>query len=406
MNQKLSPIIWALAPLLLLGPTLTCMVPRIMAPLFDVTVLAAILIDVYQRRAKPLFDKQLAAVFGALLLWGTISQIWTINPDQTPIKVLQLALPFGLSVLLIPILKKLNKTDIERLGTLLIAGLGLGIIAYFVEMTFGYPLYDLVRGGYSDDIADVRQNKPAVLLALWAYMVFPFLIPYQTRILRVMAVLLGVFLFEATFSSKSASAQMILAAVPVFAAVLWLLPARLSLGLTLIFATILTMGMPFIAVGVDRHTDWRNSTVINDSLKSRIEIWDQAARRTFERPVLGWGLDASPKMPNRDDISYMTPTKHLHISHLHPHNGPLQIWFELGLIGIACVVALYALFYRRIKALPDVMAQKYAIFMWATTFFYTLSIWGIWQSWFVATLCFVGLMTYVGLRHLEDQASR
>jgi O-antigen ligase len=395
---RTSPVVWALAPLLVLGPMLTCGIPRVMAPLFIACAVFAVLADCYAREARPDFDKWLAVLFGALLAFGAVSWFWNINPDHTFTKAGQLLGIFAPTVCLVPVIGRLTPYDLKRIGILVATGLGLGIAVYLNEMFRNYPLYALTHGPKNHDIADVKQNKAAVLLALWLYMCFPFFVPRRPIAPRLLFLIAIPVVFYATFGSKSASAQLILACVPVGAVILYFIPARFSLALTLFVTGFMAVSMPFVAYSIAHHTQWQTSTTINDSVKSRIEIWDQAARRSFEKPILGWGLDAAPLIPNRDDKSYNSAFS---VHHLHPHNGLLQVWEELGAVGVLMLCALFKIFYVRIRTMADTAAQKYAVFMWAVVFLYTLSIWGIWQTWFTATLTFMGLMTYAGTRQIS-----
>ena len=61
----------------------------------------------------------------------------------------------------------------------------------------------------------------------------------------------------------------------------------------------------------------------------RLLIWSFTGDRIAERPLTGWGLDASRAIPGgRDPIrpgeAWMP---------LHPHNAALQLWLELGAPG-------------------------------------------------------------------------
>lgn len=396
-HTKISPAVWALAPMLAMGPALTCGVPRIMAPLFIFSALAAIVADGLQRRQKPVFDLNLGTIFVCLLVFGAASFGWTVYPEGTFSKVGQLAGIFGTLCALVPVIGRFTAVDLKRIGLFTFTGLAFGAGVYLFEMHNGFLFYALTHGPDNHDIMDVKQNKPAVLLGLWLYMSFAFFVPGQSVLKRILFVAMIPVVYLVTFGSKSASAQLIFTAAPMLAIILLILPARISLRLTLLASCFLAVSMPLIAYGVGHHTNWQHSEYLNDSVKSRVEIWDQAARRSMEKPLLGWGLESSRNVPNRGDASYMSGQK---IHHLHPHNGLLQIWLELGAVGVFGLCMMFWVFYTRIAAMADAYAQKYAVFMWGSTFLYTLSIWGIWQSWFTATLTLSGVMAYAGARYI------
>ncbi|MCB1538063.1 MAG: O-antigen ligase family protein [Rhodospirillales bacterium] len=406
-NGRSAAAVWALAPLLMLGPLLSCGIPGVMAPLFIGCALVAVSIDSWQRRARPDIDRGLATLFGAFLAFGIASIVWSINPEHVLPKTIQLILNFGASALLVPVIGRMGTADFKRIGVFLMIGLGLGLAMYLSEVADGFKFYDLLRGGSDHDPIDSKQNKAVVLSALWLYLAFAFFFLRAGWRKRVIFVLAAACVIGITIFTHSASAQVVLLAVIALTPALLLFPARTGALLTLAVSGLIVATMPMIALEIDARVEWRNSSVLNDSIKSRIEIWDQAARRTREKTFLGWGLDSARAMPNRGELSYLAATRPYarYIHHLHPHNGPLQIWFETGAAGAAMLVFLFALFARRLCAWRDTTGARFGTFIWAVAFLYTLSIWGIWQTWFVSTLCFAGVAAYAGMRRLALEHS-
>lgn len=78
------------------------------------------------------------------------------------------------------------------------------------------------------------------------------------------------------------------------------------------------------------------------SVVYRMYAWEFVTDRIIERPVRGWGLGGSKKFggetaeivndPIMGDLGEPVP--------LHPHNGILQIWLELGAAGALAVLIL------------------------------------------------------------------
>jgi O-antigen ligase len=391
--------VWTLAPVLVLGPALTCGIPRIMAPLFMISALLTIAADCWMRRARPTIDRHLGALFGAFLIFGMISYLWTINPDDTFSKTVQLGMIFLPLAFLVQVIRRMSEAELKKLGQLAMAGFGIGLTVFCIEKYMGHPFYETLRGGQSNDVVDNKENKAIVLLAFWMYIMAAYARPVWGKIAMTV---IGCVISYLTINSPSDSAQLIMMVMPVFIAIVLVLPTRLLTKLVLTGTCLLTLSMPLISYGVANHTNWKDNYSLTSSVRSRIEIWDQTARRSFEKPVFGWGLQSSPMMPSRGELAYDTGHP---IHHMHPHNAPLQIWFETGLLGIAMTCAMFFVFYRRINAFSSAWTQKYAVFMWGGVFAYTLSIWGLWQTWFSSTLAFMGLMTYAGARYIEFKHS-
>jgi O-antigen ligase len=74
------------------------------------------------------------------------------------------------------------------------------------------------------------------------------------------------------------------------------------------------------------------------SYERRAQMWEYAAARIAEKPVLGWGLDASRIFDGR--LTYRG-FEWANIQ-LHPHASPLQVWLELGVVGAALMALLLA----------------------------------------------------------------
>jgi O-antigen ligase len=106
------------------------------------------------------------------------------------------------------------------------------------------------------------------------------------------------------------------------------------------------------------------------SWAERVAYWDYAVDRIMERPWAGWGLDAS-----RD----FSP----HIQ-LHPHNGALQVWLELGAVGAALAALLWAVFFRGLAGERRSLAHAGAAGSLAVYLLFGLVSFGAWQEWWLA----------------------
>jgi O-antigen ligase len=155
------------------------------------------------------------------------------------------------------------------------------------------------------------------------------------------------------------------------------------------------LAMPLL-VGLIPHIP---SAGLPPSAVHRLVIWDFAAQRIAEKPITGWGLEASRAMPGGraqpdaatlDRLNIKTPAQrdllvmpHVEVMPLHPHNGALQLWLELGgigaLIGAALMLALGVAASR--SAAPAVGAG-----MLASAAVTGMLSFGLWQAWWVGSL--------------------
>jgi O-antigen ligase len=89
----------------------------------------------------------------------------------------------------------------------------------------------------------------------------------------------------------------------------------------------------------------------------RVAVWTSAVNMIRDHPLLGVGLDnflyEYPK--------YMLPDAWREPNLSHPHNFILDFWTRLGIFGVAILLALLVLFYRRawhsFKTTPDLYAR-------------------------------------------------
>jgi O-antigen ligase len=138
------------------------------------------------------------------------------------------------------------------------------------------------------------------------------------------------------------------------------------------------------------HADKR---ALPSSWSHRIVIWQFAAERIFERPVLGWGLDASRSIPGgRAAVPWqMDPDPNdkgnrvsvVQLMPLHPHSIALQLWLELGLLGAAALASLAYLLARRAG---DDAGLAALVFAGAAICHVS---YGAWQTWWLSTLFMV-----------------
>src|SRR3546814_15695750 len=102
-------------------------------------------------------------------------------------------------------------------------------------------------------------------------------------------------------------------------------------------------GSPFVA-GLAQQVGLPSADWLPETAQYRLHIWDTVSQRIAERPLFGWGFDASPDLPIRAAQPFRTGAK---IIPSHPHHGELQILVETGLGGALRTRALLFLLCRR-----------------------------------------------------------
>jgi O-antigen ligase len=102
-----------------------------------------------------------------------------------------------------------------------------------------------------------------------------------------------------------------------------------------------------------------------------VDIWTFVSARMTEKPLFGWGLDASRTFKG-------------HIP-LHPHNAALQLWFELGAVGAVLGALIWTFIFwrfaeasrsRRLYAAAGCATAWSALIIGAFSF-------SLWQEWWI-----------------------
>jgi exopolysaccharide production protein ExoQ len=146
------------------------------------------------------------------------------------------------------------------------------------------------------------------------------------------------------------------------------------------------------------------------SLGHRYYIWKFTVGKAMERPWLGWGFDTSRSVPG----GHKTIAVGKELMPLHPHNASLQLWLELGLPGLLIWAAMYW-FVSRIRQADASsvagwgLAEKTANLVLPMTligfFASSNTTYGIWQSWWFATLVLIVSVLFLWEKPMADQKS-
>ncbi len=108
------------------------------------------------------------------------------------------------------------------------------------------------------------------------------------------------------------------ASIMVFALVYW--GGRLAVQGLMALAVGLSLATPWLLRGLAEGGIFHSiRPQLPPSWAARVDIWTFTAARMSEKPLFGWGLDASRIFKGQIP--------------LHPHDAPLQLWFELGVPG-------------------------------------------------------------------------
>lgn len=377
------PIAVALA----IAPLAVVLQSKAMAPIALVAMLLSVIAAWRRDRLLP-WPRGAVVASGVLLgLWGVVSAAWAIEPARAFTTGLSMA---GMVLLAGGAAQALDDSDEatrRRLVLALAAGLALGLGAATIDTLSGNAIRAGVRGLREVPVTLAFGLKPAgSVMALLLPLAVALPWPLLPRVVALMAGAAVLILLPG--DTAKIAAVLGLAA----AAASWAAPRAMprligaGLGVAIMVMPVLVALVP--ALPLER---------LPQSALHRMLIWDFAVQRIVERPLFGWGMEASREIPGgRDQPSAAALDRmrvndpamrrwfgepHVNLLPLHPHNGALQLWLELGAVG-AAIAALLAWFLGvAASRAPCPAAAAGALVSAAVT---AMLSFGAWQAWWVA----------------------
>jgi O-antigen ligase len=313
--------------------------------------------------------------------WCAISLIWDLNSREGLRKLLDIAAIFGAGLGLAGIGDYLDDRTQRRLAWSLIGGVLVGLVLLGVETAFDFPLYRMVKGDDPRlvDLVESKRSVDSLPLLVW---------PAALALARLGRPWLGVVLAGlftiACFKLTASSATLGMAVSLPLLALATVSPkaTRGALMAVTILAFALIIPLAIAAYdGGGTHATW-----LKRSGQHRVEIWRFAAEKSLERPLLGYGVNASRLVPNGSMVSAFQDAGKPIIP-LHPHDAFLQVWLELGAVGVAIAAAFLLALLRGVGRSPP-RTQPFALAGYGAALVVAALAFGLWQSWWLATLAF------------------
>lgn len=373
----------------LIAPPLAVLAPLGLAPLLSVTAVALIVAAPRRLLAagKPLWP--LAALWLALTAFTLLSATWSILPRHSVAEGARL-LAIGIEGLIaLAAARALTTDDSKRIGVGAAIGAALGAGLLLFEWASGAALAHWIHGWDPRVIvSDTRYDRGAttVVLILWP----AALALRRWRILQIViaaAVGLSVFVMTSAASLLAFVAGIVSFAIALRAprVVAGALAATLIAG-----AALLPVAVPTYqtTVQIQHDAPWIKPSGIH-----RLLIWRFAAERIADRPLLGWGMDASRDLPGgKRDFGTTLPGielgSGLDAMPLHPHDALLQWRLELGIPGTILCLAIVVWALRRVgwRFNGSREAQATSLGWAATVTVIALLSFGIWQEWWLSII--------------------
>lgn len=419
---------------------LFCVVAPRIGPLVVVSITAALCILLLLRDGR----RERLDALGQILyrpeipfiLWTLIACLWSLDPGRAVLKVLFLAALILHAIILVNRFHVVEGRDIESAARGILFGFILGgvylcieifdrdvitryVLTHFPELDRAVPKHARVRDGVIVRMSAAHITRANATFCL---LVCPALLAatlYTKGIVRGIcyaaagAFLLFIFVHPQTQSQTSQLVVAVLVAVialgllsPVLAR--WVVAAGFACWLFLIVPA---------SIAMHSHGLHEKESLFG-SARARVILWKGTAEEILKRPIFGIGTYSAhvyknPQAAQRDELEV---DKRRHLRNLyvgeggrpHPHSTYLQVWFELGIVGVLTFALLGYSLLSRIRRLPRRMAVL------ATAHFAVCATvvgpsYGMWQNWLqsaiVASILALTLIMAAGIRSEPSQGA-
>lgn len=363
------------------APVVSAPSGRALVPLLIIVGIWALVETIQRRQIKALLSTPIFLWLAGSSLLALLSATWSLGPDQS----LKVAINFfGIGLLGVGLLvasKHQSNDEREATRTALLSGVSVAVLllafAAHYALTYDLPFWGK-RGQHPTGTLSHAQTVIGILFIPTVQILWVRGHRYRNFGIGLTVIMATTFFYLDHVASNFAVISALCAFILVRVA------GRIGLagtGLIAAFGIIATPLLLGIAIPEQSALD----AMTNDrgpwpSEIHRLHMWrfvtDAIGAGNF---WFGFGADASRGFPGAAEKIMWG----IELMPLHPHNGALQVWLELGLIGVVFAMAVPAMIIRsfwntapRGTALAAALLAAY-MSPWLLSY-------GIWQSWWVA----------------------
>lgn len=315
-------------------------------------------------------DRPLAILLLLTVAWAAASTFW--SPHKATRLEDSAALKLAFQVLLYWSAWQGARRAAPAQRRLALKVFGWGLAAYgavlaveaMTEAGLYRALRDLIRDPIRPDLGKKNIAHGSFVLALLWPVVAAGAARAGASWLLAVPMAVGTALVGAKFGSD---APVLAVGLAVAAGVtVWIWPRSAPKSLAVATATLILL-MPLLILAALKLQTGQH---LPESWAQRVGYWGYALARLADHPFRGWGLDAS-----RAFSPWIQ---------LHPHNGALQLWLELGALGAVLGALVWAFVFRRFAGeARSLVAAGAAGSAMVYVLFGAISF-GVWQEWWLA----------------------
>jgi O-antigen ligase len=370
-------------------PVFAVVAPKSIVSVLVLTGVAGLYLAVRRGAWRELFPPVLALLIALTLIWMLFKSLTVFDGSLT------IALWFRLTGLMLCgfgalwLFRNLPDGNKRRVHNALIAGIVISLaILLLAVVALHFDLPGLPNPDHPDPL--VHFSSGQMIVSMLSALALSVLLARRRPVgaIALISVTLVIFL---PMSSIIAIVALLLAAIGlVFGGIL----PRPALNAIAAILAIIVLITPIGVVSVPNN--FAESKVLKESLKPfgfakgldrsvqhRLQIWKFVVDRAYEKKYTGWGLDASRRLPGGNALTSLGVSR----LPLHPHNGILQVWLELGMPGLillSLLIGYVALVRAKERSVSYAAAVRMGTILPAITV--GCLAFGVWQNWWVASL--------------------
>ena len=352
-------------------------------------------------RAVPSFPWGAAWLAFAILVWAGASYWWSLDPAHSLKKLADLSLVAIAALVLFGIDRQLSPRERLFFGAALTVGLVLFLALLWSDIGTHGALSRLFHDGAGKTteglMSKLNRGISIVALLTWTAIIFFYSVGRMG-----LGLVLGVAAIVTFWASTANSAAVSASLGCLTCLALVKMPTR-AVSWVAGFAALWVFVAPFALGGVTNLID-STERIQNPAFFSavhRLIIWRFSADKILERPLLGVGLRASRNIPGANTKVIIGENngraRKAAVFSLHPHNGPIEWWLELGLPGAALGAIVIFCLFQWPKRIRDPVVRALVVGQLITAFgIFNLSF-GAWQTWWLIGLVLAAFMAAVVL---------
>lgn len=389
-----------------LGTTAVLFVPmaiflsKSIAPLFAIAAVSVLVMGILRNRSVALIPGPVTFFLAALTGWALITWFWSITPGVTLKTGISLVGTFFGGAVLWAGVSGLGAQEKKILhnGMILGGAMGFPLIAFefatdawlsqFLYGLAGKKLF-LIEGGH---ISALNTGMASTVLFFW-----PWALAMRSRFSARVAGL-GIAAAFGLFLLSNADAVIVgLGAGAIVFAFGVALPRHAPKILALLVAVGVVTAPMVPGLFPNPVETGVKITWLSPSAMHRIVIWRNTVTHIKQKPLLGAGFDTARALySNKDKVIYFYPKskstgKQSKVKFepipLHPHNGILQVWLELGGVGALILLGLLvSILYAITRSFENRFNRAAALAMFTAGLSIASISFGAWQSWWLTSI--------------------